>query len=352
MQGIMLRLMKPAILLSLLLPAAGCYLLKQGTHLVSYNIRARSIERVLESDALGRDTAAMLRLVEEIRQYAARDLGLKENRNYTRFLSLDKEYLVDVVTACAKDSFTPYLWRFPFFGAFPYKGFYEREDALRQVRRLERKGLDVWMRQVDGFSTLGFFSDPIYSFMTGYSVFELADLIIHEQTHATIFIKNEVQFNEELATFVGRQGALAWIRGRFGEDSGAYRQALASLADQRLYSELVAELYEELESMYRLASGRSAVLRDKERIVAAFNRRLEAQAAELFLTERFRSFRGLPANNAYIMSVLRYSQDLELFQRLYEASGRDLEQMIWRVKQAEKADEPPKQYLRRLLGGG
>jgi predicted aminopeptidase len=327
----------------------GCYLLKQGTYLLSYNARARPVEKVLAQGSINWDEEAMLRLAQEIRRYAEQEIGLVQNNNYTRYLELDRDYLADVVTACAADSFTPHEWRFPIFGAFPYKGFYERADAEREASRLESRGLDVWIRKVDGFSTLGFFSDPIYNFMIDYSPFTLADLIIHEQAHATIFIKNEIQFNEELATFVGREGALAFLRDRFGIDSDAYRAALVSIQDWSRYRDRIFELVVDLEDLYDSGADRESILADKRRIIEAFNTRLVSDSQELFRSERFRNMKGVPVNNAYIMSFVRYSQDLQLFYRLYEVNGNDLKATVAALKSLEQQEDPPKVVLERMI---
>jgi predicted aminopeptidase len=315
--------MKPTALLLLgIFPLiSGCYLLKQGTYLLSYNSRSRPIDKVLEEGSASAEAEAMLRTVQQIRSYATERLGLEQNKNYTRYVELDKEYIVDVVTACQADSFTPHQWRFPIFGSFPYKGFYERADAEREAARLEKRGLDVWIRRVDGFSTLGLLSDPIYSFMADYSLYALADLIIHEQTHATIFIRNEIQFNEELATFVGREGALSFL----------------------------LDLHDQLDRIYSMDTERETILAEKLRTVEEFNRRLVDESAQWFQTDRFRAFRGIPANNAYIMSFVRYHEDLDLFYRLYEVNGRDLRATVEVLKGLQKTKEPPKQALERLI---
>jgi len=323
--------------------------LKQGTYLLSYNSRSRPIEKVLAEESISGDVGVMLSMVQEIRRYAVEEIGLEDNKNYTRYLELDRDYLVDVVSACTADSFTPYEWRFPFFGSFPYKGFYKPEDAQREASRLERMGLDVWVRQVDGFSTLGFFSDPIYSFMTEYSLFALAELIIHEQTHATVFVKNEIQLSEELATFVGREGALSFLRDRYGEDSEAYRQALASLSDWNRYRDRVLELYDELDMLYRSETDSRRISAEKQRIVEDFNQRLRSEAEELFQSDRFHSFEGIPVNNAYILSFVRYSQDLDIFYRLYKARGCDLKATVEVLKQIRQVKGSPKEYLQRLV---
>ena len=205
------------------------------------------------------------------------------------------------------------------------------------------------MRRVDGFSTLGLLSDPIYSFMTEYSLYALAELIIHEQTHATVFIKNEIQFNEELATFVGREGALTFLRSRSGTDSDAYTQALAALEDWEVFRERIMDLHDQLERVYAREADREQILAEKQRTVEEFNRRLLSEAPELFRTERFRSFQGVPANNAYIMSFVRYTQDLDLFYDLYAANGRDLRSTVEELKRLKTTKGPPKHALQRLI---
>jgi predicted aminopeptidase len=328
---------------------SGCYLLKQGTYLLSYSSRARPIEKILADGSVDADAEGMLRTIQDVRRYAVEEIGLEENRNYSRYLELDKDYVVDVVTACAADSFTAHRWRFPIFGSFPYKGFYERADAEREAARLEKKGLDVWIRRVDGFSTLGLLSDPVYSFMTDYSLYSLADLVIHELTHGTIFIKNEIQFNEELATFVGREGALSFLRERYGTDSQAFTLAVAVLEDARVYRERMIDLHDQLRRIYMLETDRETILAQKLQTVEEFNRRLIAEAPDLFQTERFQAIQGIPANNAYIMSFVRYNQDLELFYRLYEQKGRNLKFTVEVLKGLEAAEGSPKEALQRLL---
>jgi predicted aminopeptidase len=54
---------------------------------------------------------------------------------------------------------------------------------------------------------LGWFTDPILSKMLMRSEGDLANLIIHEMSHATIFVKDSIEFNENLATFIGDRGA-------------------------------------------------------------------------------------------------------------------------------------------------
>ena len=84
--------------------------------------------------------------------------------------------------------------------------------ADKEMELLKEAGYDVGMRTVGGWSTLGWFKDPILSNMLNRSYGDLANLIIHELVHATIFVKDSVEFNENLASFIGDQGAKLFLK--------------------------------------------------------------------------------------------------------------------------------------------
>ena len=152
------------------------------------------------------------------------------------------------------------------------------------------------------------------------------------------------QLSEELATFVGREGALSFLRDRYGEDSEDYRQALASLSDWNRYRDRVLELYDELDTLYRSETDSQRISAEKQRIVEDFNQRLRSEAEELFQSDRFHSFEGIPVNNAYILSFVRYSQDLDIFYRLYKARGGDLKatvEVLIQIRQVKGSQRVP-----------
>ncbi len=317
---------------------------------MKYNVRqAEEIDKLLEAEDISGDLKHTLLLVQDIKRYSVRCIGLNHDKNYSRYVELDKNYLVDVVSACKKDAFKPYIWKYLFFGSFPYKGFFKREDALREAEKLKKKDLDVLIRKVDAFSTLGFFVDPVYSFMNDYSVFALASLIIHEQTHSTLFIKNEIQFNEELATFIGREGALNYIKDRYGVESKHYRKALDYIDDWDRYSTLIRVLYDELNALYESGKSREYILDMREDIFDTFKGKFSNEYSLEFKTESFRSIQDIPLHNAYIISFVRYTQDLNIFYELYRDQGYDLNKTFLLIMQVEKERGDPKAYIRKLI---
>ncbi|MDR0315366.1 MAG: aminopeptidase, partial [Treponema sp.] len=280
---------------------SGCYTLKQGSTLLGYLNRAVPLESLLEtSDIDGAGNNSFVERVQDIRRFAMEELGLKMSKNYTRYVQIDRDYLAAVVSASAQDSFSRYEWHFPVVGAMPYKGFFNVEDARKERAKLEKKGLDVWIRGVDAFSTLGWFRDPLYSYMRNYSPYRLADLIIHELLHATVFIKGQVQFNEELAEFVGSEGARLYMESRFGIDSEEYRTIAAAEENNRRYVAFIQELSAELQILYASGQEREAKLLEKERIINAAKERFDAEYENRFTSDNYRGFSSLPVNNAYL----------------------------------------------------
>ena len=353
----------PVFLSAFLLVAAGvlfscCYPLKQGTTMLSYLNRAVPLEELAESETASDEDRRFVERVEDIRRFAMENLGLAQSKNYTRYVKLDRDYLAAVVSACAKDSFTRYEWWFPVVGKVPYKGFFNAEDARKERVKLEKKDLDVWIRGVDAFSTLGWFRDPLYSYMKKYPDRDLAELIIHELLHATVFLKNHSQFDEELAQFVGSEGARLYMEkisksaGDKDADSDTAADAGAiAAADSAAYLAFIRSLIAELDEVYKSDIPREEKLLRKEEIIARAKVRLETHYDTLFKTESYHFFSKLPVNNAYLELYRLYYEEDHYFKDLYEKSGRDLPKFIAAAKtlRTNKQDDP-KADLEKALG--
>jgi predicted aminopeptidase len=335
---------------------SGCYTLKQGTTMLGYLNRAIPLEDLANADSEEDRHFAMQAM--DIRRFAMEQLGLKQSKNYTRYVQLDRNYLAAVVSACAKDSFTRHEWWFPIVGRVPYKGFFDIADARKEREKLEKKDLDVWIRGVDAFSTLGWFQDPLYSFMKDYPLRDLADLIIHELFHATVFLKNHVQFNEELAEFVGSEGARLYMESIAGNAVGGSTNpsddvetdAVARRADQAAYLAFIHGLIAELDTVYKnTALSREEKLEQKDLIIAQAKAHFEANYDSVFMTENYRGFIDLPINNAYLELYILYYEGNTWLKDLYEKSGSDLQTFIEATKTL-KGKEDPRIELQRALG--
>ena len=182
---------------------------------------AQPVEKLLASNEVPDSLKQKIRLVEDIRQFAFDSLGLTRNENYTTIYDQKGKEILWVVTACEPYQFIPRIWSFPIIGSFTYKGFFDLEKAKKLAIELKEEGNDVDIRSVSGWSTLGWFKDPILSNMLFDDDGELASTIIHEITHGTLFIPDSMTFNENLASFIGNQGAIKFLSSTNGNDAPA-----------------------------------------------------------------------------------------------------------------------------------
>lgn len=325
------------------------YLIKQGVHLLSDQRKAVKITRLLEKTDLPADDRRFFYLIDDIKKFASSAIGLELNKNYTTYVETDKDYLITVIFASKPDTFSAYMWRFPFFGSFPYLGYYDAQDAQDNKRHLEEKGYEVFTGKVDAFSTLGIFNDPLYSFMKKYPVYSLANLIIHELTHANIYIKNNVDFNEELATFSGREGALAYVRKTFGDTSQEFQSALVQIRENKQFYALLKAAHDALDSMYKKNIPREDKLARKKSILQTHKEEFTRTYSALFTTNHYRGYTKREWNNAFILYYMTYAEDLDIFYSLYEKNNKNLKSTMESLKQLRKIRSDPREYIRKNL---
>lgn len=257
-----------------------------------------------------------LNLITEVRRFAIDSLSLKDTKNYKTLYDQKGKEVMWVVMASEPFRLVAKEWNFPVIGSFPYKGFFEREEAFKLRDQLESEGWDVNIRNPGGWSTLGWFTDPILSKMLERSEGDLANLIIHEMSHATIFVKDSIDFNENLATFIGDRGAEKFLLSVYGPGSEEYRTYMNEDRDYMLFSDHMLRGAEKLDSLYKTMDENDPV-EEKSRIKKEMIRKIVESLDTLSLrgttgrpSVRFRE--SLP-NNAYFLNFIRYQSKQDIF---------------------------------------
>lgn len=326
---------KVSLLVVLFWLLGGCYILRQGWGQVDILLTRKPVRDYLAGDAPPADKEKV-RFILEVKEFGERELGLKATDNYSTFYDTEGKPVSWVVTACRKDRFEPYTWWFPVVGTVPYKGFFDREDAVAQAKELEEEGYDVSLGTVGAYSTLGWFSDPILSTMLDDPGEALADLVLHELTHGHVYVSGRGDFNESLASFVGRQGSLEWFRKKYGENSPPYLRAIRRYADEERFDVFMHDLYTELDAWYR--SSPPDVLEGREVIFRRAKDSFRSWRDELNGI-RFDWFLSIPLDNSTILGRRRYGRT-ELFQKLFDSVGGEWPIFWERVHAAAKAPKP------------
>ncbi len=213
-----------------------------------------------------------LALIEELREFAGRELGLPAGDNYTQYADLGRQHVVWSVFAAPEFSLEPVRWWYPAVGRLSYRGFFREEAAREFGARLEERGLDVYVGGVDAYSTLGWFDDPVLNTFASGSDVEVAELIFHELTHRRLYLPHETELNEALATAVAQDGVRHWLRSR--GDSGALAEYEKRLRRRRELYRLIDEARRRLAVVYAADDeSRSSVelRRRKEGILSGLN---------------------------------------------------------------------------------
>jgi predicted aminopeptidase len=287
-----------------------------------------------------------LRLILAVRAFAISQLDLHESKSYTTFVQLDRPYVSYNLSAAAPDTFKPYVWRFPILGRTPYKGFFDKDYALREQDALKEQGYDTYLRGIRAYSTLGYFNDPVLSSMLAYNDTSLINTIIHEMLHQTVWFKGNVSFNESLASFVGEHGTLAYLQQQYGADAPEYQHYRALRADALVFEEYIDALMKRLETLYHESISRADKLQRKAQILA------EAAAAypEVFSRMQTTGYRNFferqSVNNAVLLAFRVYHRDTAFFEQALAEQGGDLRRMIAYFKTL-RADQIPAKFRTR-----
>jgi predicted aminopeptidase len=291
------------------------YGIRQGNGQLNIVWNARPVEEFLNDPVFPDSLKQRLLLINDVRKYAIDSLGLKDTDNYKTMFDQKGEEIMWVVTASEPFQLKAKEWTFPVIGAVPYKGFFNKDLALKLREQLVAEGWDVSIRNPGGWSTLGWFNDPILSKMLERTEGDLANLIIHEMVHATIFVKDSIDFNENLATFIGDRGAENFLAFKYGTASKQYKSYFTDDDDYLKFSDHMLRGSERLDSLYQTMSPEESIERKKEKKTALIRQivsTLDTLTLSTEINPSARYQKVLP-NNAYFMNFRRYQSKQDSF---------------------------------------
>lgn len=284
------------------------------------------LEEFLQLPTTTEEQKEKVQIILEAKAFAFDQLGINHSDNYSNIFDQEGKPSMYVVTACDPYFFKARMWKFPVVGSVPYKGFFDLEKAREEANRVkEEEQLEVDIRTAGGWSTLGWFKDPVLSNMLNRSEGDLASLIIHELTHGTLFVKDSVTFNENLASFIGDKGAIMFLENKYGEGSKEVLEFKESLKDEVTFKNYMLQSAQHLDSVYRSMVDKP--IDEKERLKGLALEEIKTNYDTLtFASEVYQGyFKDRTPKNTFFMSMLRYnSQQQELERQLQNDFGGDL----------------------------
>lgn len=338
-----------ALALGAVASSGGCYLVQQGQEQARLLLQRRPLAEALADPALPEGLKAKLRHIQEVKAFGASALGLQVGQSYEAFVPLGRDAVSYVAVAAPRYGLEAHTWWFPVVGAVPYKGYFSRAEAEEEARRLEAEGLDAMVRAVPAFSLLGWLPDPIYQPMLASDEVALSETILHELTHATLFLPGRGSFNEAFASHVGQAGAEAFWRHKEGPASPRLAQAQANRRDRARFSTFLAEGCRALEQLYAQGGPEPDRQASKAAGLAALQERFRKELLPRLEGPRFRAFGQLRLNNAWLASYRTYDQRPERFAQAQARWGGDLRRTV-RFFREEVAKAPqPEAHLEAWL---
>jgi predicted aminopeptidase len=298
------------------------YGIRQGVGQLHIVNNARPIAEVLADSTFPDSLKPKLLLIQEIRKFAVDSLGINESDNYTEVYDQKGKPAMYVVTACNPYEMKPYEWHFSFLGKFTYKGFFSKERAQKEEESLKAMGLDTDLGTAKAWSTLGWFKDPILSEILKDEPGKIARLIIHELTHGTLYIIDSVEYNENLATFVGDQGSVLFLKYKYGVESKEMRDYIGHISDVHKYSDHILKGLDSLKVLYANASFKqlSTAAKNTKKYQLMHDILQSADTIAFYDKSKFKKLLSpdFKVNNTFFLTYMTYHQEQNIFEEEFK----------------------------------
>jgi predicted aminopeptidase len=297
------------------------YGIAQGKGQLRIVTNTRPVEEVMKDPSFPDSLKKKLMLIKEIKQFATDNLGLKPSDNYSTIYDQHGKPVLWTITASEPFHLKAKEWYFPLLGSVSYKGFFDHQKGLTEAARLSAQGYDVDYGGVGGWSTLGWFKDPILSSMLTRNEGSIANLIIHELTHGTIYLKSSVDYNENLASFIGDKGAEQFLLHKYGQESNQYGEYEQSKADRKVFNEYVLHAAERLDSLYKTFPEGGSVMDKEIKKMALIETIIDGTGTlNLYHKRNYKAYMedARQEKNAFFMSFRRYDSKYEVFEKEFK----------------------------------
>lgn len=265
------------------------------------------LEEYLQNENPPDSVLTKINLIKEVKVFAEKELGLKETDSYTSIYDQKGEAILWMLTASPEFELEAYHWKFPIAGEFEYKGFFDLNNAKKEVTQMNERGYDTDLDEVSAWSTLGFFSDPILSSMLQKDSGNLANLIIHELCHSSIYLKDSVELNENLASFIGRQGAEEYLLS-IG-DSLSVEKMRQKEGKRQAWREIIHKGSLKLDSLYKEFTDQMSIQDKREHKQSMINEIRRELSQTIYPDDSLKAeqqYADFQPNNAFFTGFLTY----------------------------------------------
>ena len=333
------------VILAFIFVCSGCYTLEQAFRFNnSFNTRV-ALDELLQDESLHPEQRRKLELTRDTLSFAARQ-GLNVGDSYQYVIPDSTKPVSYSVQAAHPDRLELLSWWFPFAGRVPYLGYFKIETRDDKAKELRAEGYDVSEGTVGAFSSLGWFSDPIYFSMLQRSEPDVVQLLLHELVHRSFWSDGSVSFNENLAEYVSLRMTEAYLKEK-GQEK-AWMNMQENLKKQAIFRTWLHALKADLATLYaRTDLSREEKISAKQILITSYQ---ESKFPDEIAKDYERARRRL-WNNASILASTLYLPDMDKFRAAWEClKPINAGAFLTALKQSEAATKDAEQGLAKLCG--
>jgi predicted aminopeptidase len=139
-------------------------------------------------------------------------------------------------------------------------------------------------------------------------------------THSTVWINGNVEFNENLADFVGDYGAIRFLESKYGKNSKEYRRYVNGNQDSEKYYQHILRGAHKLDSLYQSFKPQTSKKVKEEKkwnLIKEIVAKLDTIQVANKKSFGKRVKKELP-NNAFFMSFRRYRSQQNQFEKEFK----------------------------------
>lgn len=344
------RLLVIAFLVSLLGTLTGCstagYYWQAASGHIGVLRRQVPIENVIASPETSPALREKLQQVQELRQFAQKNLHLPAGNHYTRYADLQRRFVVWNVHAAPEFSLEAHTWWYPLVGRLKYRGYFNENEAKALAAAMAAEGMDVYVAGIEAYSTLGLLRDPVLNTFVHHTASDLAEILFHELAHQKVFISGDTDFNEAFAVAVAQEGTRRWLQSKGGPE--AIQEYEQDLLRERQFHEIVSKTCKELEDLYATHANETPEQKRalKNSILEGLRSAHQRLKTEWGGTSPFDPWFAKPLNNARLNTVATYYDLVPGFLGLLQEEGGNLDRFFAMVQAMGKI--PPKERRKTL----
>lgn len=314
--------------------------------------RSRKNKDVVKDKRIPQDYKNKIQKIEAYKKHFYQYFGEEEKGIYSRTVILKGPAVTYLVIGSPYNEIKAKNTCFPLMGCFPYLGFFDPESADKYEAELKEDDYVTYKRPVYAYSTLGYFEDSILSSFFHFDDYDLADLIFHELFHTIFFAKNEVDLNEALANYFGKEMAKEYFK---LDPLKSKEIDIVSKKRDEIYKRLVKHA-DDLNLLYQKESNLS-----KEKAKYILDTYLEntfyPSMRQLCGEFKFTDQECFPLrqnwNNASFAAYMTYEKDIDFVEKIREQRGLDLKGLLQLIKveyeRYEKQSHPDEETFSRFI---